>query len=126
MSYCGATSRSYGAVGRYGDRSERVLEVLRGSVERADALYPKCLRAITDALRLRVTAAGGKVATLAWDDIFSDETGWTVEQRVGKKWKPVRKLPANTTTATVSGSAWRVLARFKGNVSEPSVPVSLQ
>jgi hypothetical protein len=130
MSYC-AHVDSYGAPGRYGDRSERVLAVMRANLDRADRSFPSCLVARSDALDLGVESAAGSVATLAWNDIFADEIGWTLEQLGPKGWKAVRRVAAGATRVELRGlragraQSYRVLARFRGNVSEPSVPVTL-
>jgi hypothetical protein len=126
MSYCETWARSYRGAGAYVERGQRVADQIRENLGLADARFPSCLGAVTDALHLRFEpAAGGKV-NLFWDDVFADDIGWTVEQRVGKgnNWKVVKNLAADMTSLVVKPGSYRVYARFPGNRSEPSVPVT--
>ena len=131
MSYCLATSLSYGASGRYGDRSERVPATMRATTERAAASYRGCLTPLTDALNLRVESTTATSATLVWNDVFADETGWILEELRSKKWRAVRQAPANATRLELANltagraATYRLFARFKKNVSQPSVPVTV-
>jgi len=132
MSYCARPSFSYGEAGKYGEHSERVLGLMRATVERAAARYPKCLDKLSDAVDLQGEATGETSLRLHWNDIFEDETGWTVEQ-LGKRnrWTTVASAPAGSTEIELTGvraqssPTFRLTATFAGNVSEPSLPVTV-
>ena len=132
MGYCIGKRFSFGAPGLYGEQSERVPAVLRRFVEHAHGKYPHCLSALTDAVDLRVEKVVAGRATLAWNDPFPDETGWVLEQRRRNSWRAVGSLAANATRVELRGAAakpgatYRLHARFQGNVSQPSIPVTLQ
>jgi hypothetical protein len=78
-----------------------------------------------------VDAGAAGAVTLAWNDVFPAETGWALERRVGKAWRVARSLPADSTRVTLRkretrpGTTYRLRARFRGNVSEPSTTVTL-
>jgi hypothetical protein len=112
-------------------RSERVPQVMRATVERAAERYRTCLTVVSDGVGLRVEGGAPGAVTLAWNDVFSGETGWALERRVGKAWRVARALPADSTRVTLRkgaarpGTTYRLRARFRGNVSEPSTMVTL-
>jgi hypothetical protein len=131
MSYCSPRPMSYGEPGLYGDHSERVVTVLREALERRHARYPGCLSVLVDAVGLRVDAGVATAVALVWNDIFPNELAWVLEQRRRNGWRVVRTLPADSTRVelrdaeTQPGTTYRVHARFRGNVSQPSVLVTL-
>ena len=126
MSYCPSTVLSLGEPGLYGNGSERVIGVMRSLVDRVG---PTCLGRINDPYAL-AAVAGDNSATLTWVDPFDGETGWLVEQIVKGKWKQIKALPANSTTATIGNlkagvSSFRVRAKIRKDVSDYSAAVDV-
>lgn len=127
MSYCTNSSLSLGEPDRFGDRSERVIGVMRRLV---DSVGPSCLGRIGDPYELAAQAGPGS-ATLTWTDPFGNETGWLVEQIVKGKFKQIKSLPANNTTVTItklapgSTASFRVRAKIKKDVSDYSAVVEV-
>lgn len=126
MSYCTAANLSLGEPGLYGNASERVIGVMRGLV---DQVAPTCLGRINDPYALAAVAGQGS-ATLTWVDPFANETGWSVEQLVKGKWKQVKSLPTDSTTATITKlkagvSSFRVRAKIKKDTSDYSAVVDV-
>ncbi|HXT22482.1 MAG TPA: M12 family metallo-peptidase [Thermoanaerobaculia bacterium] len=121
MSYCNPAALSLGEPGRYGNGSERVVGLIHNFV---DGVAASCLGRVNDPYELAATAEGN-TATLTWVDPFGNETGWQVEQLVKGKWKLVKALPANATTATIGKlkpgtNSFRVRAKIKKDVSDYS------
>jgi hypothetical protein len=126
MSYCQAASLSMGEPGLYGDRSERVVGVIRNLVDRVG---PACLGRVNDPYALAAQPGDGE-ATLTWVDPFGNETNWLVEQLVKGKFKQIKSLPPNTTTITIGGlktgvETFRVRAKIKRDVSDYSATVNV-
>jgi hypothetical protein len=126
MSYCslvGTRVLSYGAEGRYGVDSQRVLQALRGFVEE---VYAGCLSHRTDPFSLRTLAVTSTGVTLGWSDVLSGEKNWIVEQQKNGVWKQIRQLKANATSSKITGLKrgtsyrFRVYGKFAGSQSEPS------
>jgi hypothetical protein len=127
MSYCNPAFLSLGERGRYGLDSQRVVEVMSGFV---GSVGPSCLGRTNDPYEITGEGAPGS-ATLSWIDPFSTETAWIVEQRLANgKFKPLKPLPANTTSFTVTklkpgANAFRVRAKFKKDFSDYSSLVTV-
>jgi len=126
MSYCNAANLSMGEPGLYGDRSERVIGVIRSLVDRVG---PACLGRVNDPYALAAQPGDGE-ATLTWVDPFGNETNWLVEQLVKGKFKQIKSLPPNTTSITIGGlkageQTFRVRAKIKRDVSDYSASVNV-
>jgi metallopeptidase family M12-like protein len=127
MSYCSNRVFSLGEAGRYGDRSERVLQAIGAQLVQVAS---SCLERTNDpyALRLELT---GRTVTLAWEDLFQGEKRWEVEQRQRNgKYKRVRALPANATGVALPGqkpgtTAFRVRAQVGRDFAEYSAVVEI-
>ncbi len=127
MSYCSNRGFSLGEAGRYGDRSERVLQAVGTQLAQ---VAPSCLERTNDPYALRLEVAG-RTVTLAWDDLFQGEKRWEVEQRQRNgKFKRVRSLPAGSTGIALSGqkpgpTAFRVRALVGRDIAEYSAVVEI-
>jgi hypothetical protein len=127
MSYCSPGRLSLGEPGKYGEDSQRVVQVMRGMVDRVAA---SCLARTNDPYALKGETGPGS-ATLTWTDPFVTEAGWLVEQRLPNgKFKQVKSLGANFTTFTVTKlkpgpNAFRVRAKLKKDFSDYSSVVTV-
>jgi len=127
MSYCSNRVFSLGEPGRYGDRSERVLQAIGAQLTQ---VAPSCLERTNDPYALRLELAG-RTVTLAWEDRFQGEKRWEVEQlQRNGKFKRVRALSANTTGVALSGqksgtTAFRVRAQVGRDFAEYSAVVEI-
>jgi hypothetical protein len=127
MSYCSNRAFTLGEAGRYGDRSERVLQTIGAQLAQ---VAPTCLQRTNDPYALRLESAG-RTVTLAWEDLFEGEKRWEVEQRQRNgKFKRVRALPANATGVSLPGqkagpTAFRVRAQVGRDFAEYSAVVEI-
>lgn len=127
MSYCSPGRLSLGEPGRYGEDSQRVVQVMRGLVDRVAG---SCLARTNDPYALRGEGEPGS-ATLAWTDPFGTEANWLVEQRLANgKFKQVKSLGANSKGVTLTNlkpgpNAFRVRAKFKRDFSDYSSVVTV-
>lgn len=128
MSYCRFTELSLGLPGAYGDNSERVIQTIRGFVDRVG---PSCLLRTNDPYALTGAGAAPGSVTLTWIDPFGTEANWLVEQRQPNgKFKQVKSLPANATSVTLTklkrgSQVFRVRAKFKKDFSDYSSAVAV-
>ena len=127
MSYCRSTNLELGYPGAFGVDSQRVMQVMRGLVDRVG---PGCILRTNDPYSL--TGEGGPgSATLSWTDPFGTESNWLVEQRLPNgKFKQVKSLPASSTSVTITKlkrgpQVFRVRAKFKKDVSDYSNAVTV-
>lgn len=127
MSYCNPSVLSLGEAGKYGDNSQRVVEVIHRFV---NSVAPVCLPRTNDPYALTGEGAPGS-ATLSWTDPFTGESSWLVEQRLPNgKFKQVKSLPANSTGVTLTklkpgSNTFRVRAKFKKELSDYSSAVAV-
>lgn len=127
MSYCSNRAFSLGEAGRYGDRSERVLQAIAAQLAQ---VAPSCLVRTNDPYALRLELAG-RTVTLAWEDRFQGEKRWEVEQRQRNgKFKRVRVLPAGATGVALprqkpGPTAFRVRAQIGRDVAQYSAVVEI-
>ena len=127
MSYCRSNNLELGHPGAFGVDSQRVVEVMRGFIDRTG---PGCLLRTNDPYVLTGEGGPGSV-TLSWTDPFGTESNWIVEQRLPNgKFKPLKPLPASATSFTVTRlkpgpQAFRVRAKFKKDFSDYSGTVTV-